>query len=617
MSLYRLKIKEKFLKSIREGKKTREYRLVTPERKNISVGDILVLLSNQDKNDFVKVTVEKKEFFKNWDEALSNYWESDFPDFDSIDSVKKECYKFYKKEDVDNCGIEVLHFSLFKKDVKNASVLLDTNIVIHRESSNNIAYEVMKLYNLMDKLKITKYLHEDVNDELSKHSNQKIKEAILSKMAAYNILPSLSIDDDYFSEIVQKYGDNDNSKIDNKFLYQVYKGKVDFFITEDKTLIQKARDLYLDDVVLSYTDFLKKIEELYPSMINYPVLSVKLTKIGTIDVNDHFFDSLREDYEGIKFNIWFKDKALEDAYIFNNKDGLQGFLYLKIENDDDYSDIEPPFKKARRLKVGTFKINSTGLRVGERFIKIIIDYALKSKVDEIYVTLFENKRQEVNALMELMMSWGFDRWGYKKSNHELVLVKKMNGKYNLTKNPKYNYPFCKDDIRYGILPIESQWHTNLFPDLYLKNENMSLYVERPCGYAIEKIYVCKGMPAVTSPGDIMIIYRIGNRFPAKYYSVASGYCIIQKVIYTKSFEEYKSVCSNKSVFNDAQLYYLYHSLKRRTVIKLLYVKAFEKKVIYGDMLSYNIIDKNEGPRLSTSLTKEQFNTLLKIGMKGD
>jgi hypothetical protein len=353
-------------------------------------------------------------------------------------------------------------------------------------------------------------------------------------------------------------------------------------------------------------------------MINYPVLSVKLTKIGTLDIKDSFFDSLREDYEGIKFNKWFLNKSNEDAYVFNNAKGLQGFLYLKIENEDeDYSDIEPSFKPLRRLKVGTFKINSTGLRVGERFIKIIIDYALKSKVDEIYVTLFENRRDEVKALMNLMMSWGFTRWGYKHSNGELVLVKKMHNYYDDSKDPKFNYPFTKNNIHYGLLPIESQWHTDLFPDLYLRSEDMSLYEERPCGYAVEKIYVCKGIPAILAPGDVMVIYRMANRYPARYYSVASGYCIIQEIKHTYSFDEYKSLCSNKSVFNDNQLNDLYYNYGRRTVIKLLYVKSLEKKVIYGDMLYNNIVNENDGPRLSTLLTKEQFNKLLEIGKKGN
>ena len=64
-----------------------------------------------------------------------------------------------------------------------------------------------------------------------------------------------------------------------------------------------------------------------------------------------------------------------------------GFLYLKTEGvDENYSDIVPPFKPMRRLKVGTFKVESTGFRLGERFVKIIFDNALQRNVDEIYVT---------------------------------------------------------------------------------------------------------------------------------------------------------------------------------------------------------------------------------------
>lgn len=63
-------------------------------------------------------------------------------------------------------------------------------------------------------------------------------------------------------------------------------------------------------------------------------------------------------------------------------------------------------KKQSLLKVGTFKNASKGLRVGERFLKIIFDNALSFDVDGIYVTLFEDKRNGVKALMGLMTKWG-------------------------------------------------------------------------------------------------------------------------------------------------------------------------------------------------------------------
>lgn len=439
---------------------------------------------------------------------------------------------------------------------------------------------------------------------------------MLAKIEAYNILKSLEINDKSFMDVMSKYHSDINSQIDNKFLYQIFKGKVDFFITNDKELLLKAKDLYLDDVVLNANDFLKLIEKNYPKLIDYPVLSIKLVKIGSIDVYDSFFDSLREDYGGNKFNSWFNKKANEDAYVLINKQGLQGFLYLKIENEEErYDDIVPKFKPAKRLKVGTFKVNSTGLRVGERFIKIIIDYAKRSNVDEIYVTLFEEKRNEVKRLKETLMLWGFTKWGHKQSNNEIVLVKKMNGYYDNTEDPKFNYPFIKEKIKYGLLPIEPQWHTELFPDLFLKNENMSLFEERACSYAIEKIYVCKRIADGLSVGDVMVIYRIGNRYPAKYYSVATGYCVIQEICKPKTFEEFCKVCSNKTVFNNNQLKELYFDQQRKMVIKLLYINSLEKKVIYGDMLHYNIISYEDGPRLTTLLSKEQFDKLLEIGKK--
>ena len=69
--------------------------------------------------------------------------------------------------------------------------------------------------------------------------------------------------------------------------------------------------------------------------------------------------------------------------------------------DRDYLKVQPKLTPKRRLKVGTFKIERTGFRLGERFLKIIFDNAKKHGVEEIYVTLFEHKRQEVVALKNL------------------------------------------------------------------------------------------------------------------------------------------------------------------------------------------------------------------------
>ena len=92
------------------------------------------------------------------------------------------------------------------------------------------------------------------------------------------------------------------------------------------------------------------------------------------------------------------------------------------------------------MKVGTFKIEQTGFRLGERFLKIIFDNARSRKVDEIYVTLFED-REELKALEDLLSVWGFRKYGTKRTadKNEVVLTKIMHS-YNPNFSVKENYP---------------------------------------------------------------------------------------------------------------------------------------------------------------------------------
>lgn len=616
MNYYKLKIKERFLEPTKKGTKLHEYRLATPERRKIRIGDVLVLRNNQNLQEYVKVVVKSIEFYCSWEEPLEKYWKKDFQGvFTDLKETKSECYKFYSRDEIAKYGILVFEIEPYSIELKGSNVLLDTNIVVHRESSNNIAYEVIQLYKSLDKLKANKFVLEDIKDEIRKHKDKAVVANMLGKLEAYNCLEPTVIEDKDFINVVSKHPNDENSQIDNKFLYQVYKGLVDYLITDDKGILAKAKELYLDDFVLSSSEFLKCVEKKYPSFITYRVLSIKLCKMSSLDVNDPFFDTLREDYGGIKFNRWFEKKARsgEDAYVFKNKNGLQGFLYLKIENENEpYSDIKPTFIPKKRLKVGTFKINSTGLRVGERFLKIIFDYAQKSRVEEIYVTLFEDRREEVKALMNLMMEWGFEKHGYKESNGELVMVKKMNV-YQKDKSPKFNYPNLKTNLTYGILPIDSQFHTDLFPDLYLKNEDMTLFEEKPCGYAVEKIYVCSTKNIPVKPGDLMAIYYMSPRLYKYYHSVVSGVCILQAVSHPSTYDDYLKVCNNRSVFNTEQLKQFYMEKGYKTVLKVLFLKPLNKKIILSDLYQHGIISEDKGPRLTTTISKEKFEELLEIG----
>lgn len=618
MKSYYLKIREKFIDLIKEGIKKHEYRLASPERRNIKIGDNLVLISNQNNKNYVRTTVVAINIYNSWQDALKNYWEEDFKGlFDSLEDALIECHRFYKDEDVKRYGIIVFDVKPVKTNYSKASVLLDTNIIIKRESSNNVSPEVSKLFNWFGKKKVSMYVHKLTIDEIKAYGDKTIRNNMLLKLDSYNVMPDIvAIEDVFYTKTMSKYAHDPNSEIDNALLLEIYNDNVQLLVTDDSLMLRKAEDLYIRERVLSSIELLTIYENNSPKSIDYDVLNVRLTPFEKVDVNDSFFDTLREDYEGQKFDQWFKKKALsnEQAYVCKDKDTLKGFLYLKVEEqDEDYSDIEPVFKPAKRLKIGTFKIVSTGYRLGERFIKIITDWAIKEDVDEIYVTLFENRRKEVNALKKMLSAWGFCKFGYKKSNGELVMVKKMK-EYDYSKDPKFNYPLIKKNQKHFFLPIKAVYHSMLFPDYKLKNEDTSLF-EGNFGYryAQEKVYLTGSWHKNVEPGDIVLIYRMADDWYKKYRSVVTGTAIVQEIIDTNNVNECIGECKDRSVFTEDEIRGIYD--KYPTIVRLLVLETFDLKVPLEFLQDNNIVKQNSGPRPFQPLSKSNYDLIYKKGMK--
>lgn len=140
-----------------------------------------------------------------------------------------------------------------------------------------------------------------------------------------------------------------------------------------------------------------------------------------VDLNDSFFQSLREDYPG--FDNWFKRKSQQEAFVqYDDNNKIIGFLYLKMEHDL-VDDVTPNILAKRILKVGTFKIEAHGTKMGEQFIKIITDYAVNEEADICYVTIYEKH----NSLINLVQQFGFELYGTKgtDSHKENVYIKQM------------------------------------------------------------------------------------------------------------------------------------------------------------------------------------------------
>jgi len=344
-------------------------------------------------------------------------------------------------------------------------ILLDTNIIIHREASKIVNQEIGQLFNWIDNLKYSKYIHPLTIEELNRNKDHKTVEMMNIKIQSYNTIKNLAPLNKQMIEVSSKIDTLENDLNDTKILNEVFEKRVDILISEDKKIHTKAALLDISNRVFKVQDFLEKVISENPELVNYKVLAVKKVDFAEVDINDNFFDSFREDYR--EFNSWFNKKSDDPCYVCYSDNSLTAFLYIKVENEEEnYSEIIPNFPKKKRLKIGTLKVTGNGYKIGERFLKTIFDNAIQYKVDEIYVTIF-NKRPEQEQLIIMIEEWGFEFYGIKstKDGDEKVYVRPF-GKLlpvNLD-NPKLTFPFFSRDTDKYIIKIEPQYHTELFPD---------------------------------------------------------------------------------------------------------------------------------------------------------
>lgn len=338
---------------------------------------------------------------------------------------------------------------------------------------------------------------------------------------------------------------------------------------------------------------------------------IKYLHFREIDLSDPFFDSLKADYE--EFEGWFARKASagEKAYVQYEGGKIQAFLYMKDESDTKLDDIVPPRAACKRLKVGTFKIDAHSTKLGERFVKKILDRAIVDDYDEVYVTIYPKHDRLINLL---------EKYGFKKEaekNKEGVYFKNMRG---LTGDMLKDYPLISThDRRKFLLAIYPRFHTKLFPDSILRNENSQRYeLIKDVSYtnSIHKIYLCF-MPDTASlkPGDLIAIYRTNDNLgPAKYRSVITSICQIEEVRTKASFntmDEYLKYTNKYSIFDEKDLISWYRQ-KNVIVIKMTYNIALSKRVTRGYLLDEVGIPADYYWGFF-QLTDEQFNAILKKG----
>lgn len=489
-------------------------------------------------------------------------------------------------------------------------ILLDTNVVIHREANYAHNEDIGLLFNWIDKLHHEKCIHPYSLKEIENYKDKEVVRTFKIKTENYNILKTIAPDCKFIDEL-RKQDRNENDSIDTSILNELFKNRVNCIITEDRGLHRKAKALNVSHNVFTIDGFIEKCTAEHPDLVEYKILAARKKYFGNINLDDSFFDSFKGDYA--EFEDWFNRKSDKESYICETDEGVKAFLFVKIEESTEiYKDITPEFLPKKRLKIGTFKVTSTGYKLGERFLKIIFDNAKANHVEEIYVTIFD-KREEQKRLIELLKDWGFKEWGKKETDNgiECVLVRDFTPNVNKN-NPRLSYPYIDRKSSKFIVPIYPQYHTDLLPDSHLRNERVENFLENaPHRNAIRKVYISRSLNRDIKRGDVILFYRTGGF----HQSVTTTIGIVDSVYDNiRDEKEFISLCRKRSVFDDNELkkHWNYNKFSRPFVVNFLYIYSFPKRLNMAKLIELGIIeDVHSAPRGFEPISLEKFNTIIK------
>lgn len=384
-------------------------------------------------------------------------------------------------------------------------------------------------------------------------------------------------------------------------------GNVDFIITENPVLFDMAHHIKIDNRVYSIENFIEKCAIEHRNLDPIKGVIVKEEMMKNLSLEDKFFQSFINDYSPYYFS-WFLEKASDKVYISKDLKGkIKAILKLKVEsNNEDYSNISPIFTPAKRMKISSFKVEYTGQKVGERFMRIIISCALREKVDEIYVTIFNNSQQKMR-LVRLLSDYGFYYHGIKDNNEE-VYVKKMRPLNTLS--ARNNFPFVRYESSAFLVPIHHEYSKDLLPQV---DANVDKEDIEPNKYSIKKVITLYGDDYRIQTGTVLLFYNMTKEKKERGIIAIGVVENIYRDIYTE--QQYVLRCRKRSILDDKRLQRCWEwrdKDKKLVVVDFLYNYSFNEKVIPEDRIRQCDIDLT-GIHHQTPLyiTKKQYKDLIK------
>jgi len=387
------------------------------------------------------------------------------------------------------------------------NILLDTNILIPLEdTSKTLDSSFAELRKLSAEQHHCLYIHPMQFEDINRDKNPERRKIVLSRLKQYSQIENPPILSDQECNELGLSQSNDNDKVDNNVLFALYRGAVHLLVTNDEGIHRKASKIGLQDKVYRLGQCLLLLQRYTTEAFVFDYTGVKERFLYEINKNQPFFESLRQSYDG--FDKWFQKCATDKRKCWCIEDGTGNIVAIciyKHEQDARLTD-NGDITHGRILKLCTFKVDpkARGKKLGERLLYIAFDYCVKNDLDWVYLHTFG---EEQKTLVGLCTDYGFSCLGKYKQEDVYIKPMKLRDDY---------YPYFKDNesVQKFIIPIQPQFHEDLFPDFSsmkgsLFEKDQSLYSCQ--GNTIKKAYLCHSKIKTIRKGDIILFYRSKDR----------------------------------------------------------------------------------------------------------
>lgn len=487
------------------------------------------------------------------------------------------------------------------------TALLDTNVIMDMEDTGRPLSQLAARVLLKSRGFIDFFIHELQREDISNDGNESRRTLLLTRIEQFKVITSPPTPSE---QVFSAYGwetKNRNDFIDNALLLCVEKHAVGFLITNDKGILAKAVESGLRERVLKLEEF----EQVLPTA-DEPVDLAAVDDVFCyeLDINNPFFDSLRESYDG--FNHWFERQCCEtQRHCWVIRPGGEiGALCIYKDEENEPVDDSGFIPKGRVLKLCTFKVDesSRGYKMGERLLYCAFQHALQNGYAAVYFTTNEHKQR---SLVELGHEFGFDKCGYHQGDAVFLkyLVPPEVGDIELDIsefNRRY-YPCYRDGLEVDkyLVPIMPEWHERLFPDI--SDISHSLLRDFPDFYQVEgntikKAYLSRSQITEPCVGDLLLFYRIIDRQQIDTMGVVVG------ATRSKDVDEIVALTKRRTVYTPEAISKLVKdSPKGLLIISFNLTRYFEEHpVTLDEMHGLGI----SAPQSITKLTDERYKSLM-------